>query len=265
MNIERKRSFDATAELYDRIRPGYPDSLFDDLVALSGLPAGGTILDVGCGTGQATLPMARRGYRILALDLGANMVAVARRKLAAFPVDVLQGSFEQVVLEPAGFDLLISATAWHWIDPAERYGRAAELLRDGGALGVFWNEYVKIDADGDFSAMLQPLYRRYAPALAAKFRNHTAAQIQPNVRDDIDRKLFGPVAVRRYEWQHSYDARAYTELLSTYSDHLSLAPDARAGLLDGIADVIDTRFGGSITKGYLSTLYVAHKLDPAAS
>lgn len=120
MNIERKRSFDATAELYDRIRPGYPDSLFDDLVALSGLPAGGTILDVGCGTGQATLPMARRGYRILALDLGANMVAVARRKLAAFPVDVLQGSFEQVVLEPAGFDLLISATAWHWIDPAER-------------------------------------------------------------------------------------------------------------------------------------------------
>lgn len=251
---DRKRSFDATAELYDRTRPGYPEALFSDLVALSGLPEGGTILEVGCGTGQDTLPLARRGYRMLALDLGANMVAVAWRKLAAYSnVAVVHGTFEEYAFEPASFDLLMSATAWHWVEPAVRRRRA------GGALGVFWNEHVKIDQDGDFFAAVQPVYRRYAPAMGASFRYHRAEELAPNTRDDIDRALFDPLVRRRYAWQARYDARAYIDLLATYSDHLGLEPDARAGLFEGIAELIDTRYGGSITKGYLATLYLARK------
>src|ERR671917_2255842 len=95
---ERNRlrtTFDEAASLYDEVRPGYPGELFDDVVSLSGIPAGGRILEIGCGTGQATVPFARRGYRILCVELGENLAAVARKNLAGFPlVEERTGDFE---------------------------------------------------------------------------------------------------------------------------------------------------------------------------
>jgi 2-polyprenyl-3-methyl-5-hydroxy-6-metoxy-1,4-benzoquinol methylase len=78
-----RATIDEVALLYDAVRPGYPEALFDDVVALSGIPPGGRILEVGCGTGQATVPFARRGYRILCVELGENLAAVARHNLHA--------------------------------------------------------------------------------------------------------------------------------------------------------------------------------------
>jgi ubiquinone/menaquinone biosynthesis C-methylase UbiE len=52
--------FDEAASLYDEVRPGYPEDLFDDVISLSGIPAGGRILEIGCGTGQVTVPVAKR-------------------------------------------------------------------------------------------------------------------------------------------------------------------------------------------------------------
>ena len=53
--------FDELAEDYDRTRPVCPPAMFDDLVALTGLSAGDRVLEIGCGTGQATVPLAERG------------------------------------------------------------------------------------------------------------------------------------------------------------------------------------------------------------
>ena len=109
-----RTTFDQAASLYDEVRPGYPDQLFDDIVSLSGIPAAGRILEIGCGTGQATVPFARRGYRILCVELGENMAAVARRNLEGYPnADVRAGAFEEASLQERVFDLAISATAFH--------------------------------------------------------------------------------------------------------------------------------------------------------
>src|ERR671911_1888556 len=105
---ERNRlrtTFDEAASLYDEVRPGYPGDLFDDVVSLSGIPSGGRILEIGCGTGQATVPFARRGYRILCVELGENLAAVARRNLEAYPrAEVHVGPFEDVSLPEGAFD-----------------------------------------------------------------------------------------------------------------------------------------------------------------
>jgi ubiquinone/menaquinone biosynthesis C-methylase UbiE len=75
---QRLRStFDRAALLYDKVRPGYPEELSEDLLSLSGIPAGGRVLEVGCGTGQATLPLARHGYGMLCVELGENLAALA--------------------------------------------------------------------------------------------------------------------------------------------------------------------------------------------
>src|SRR5919112_5507394 len=138
-----RSTFDGAALLYDEVRPGYPEDLFDDVIALSRIPAGGRVLEIGCGTGQATVPFARRGYRILCVELGENMAAVARRNLEGYPrTEVRTGTFEDSPLEEKAFDLAISATAFHWLDPAVAYPKAAGALRDGGSLALFWNVHV---------------------------------------------------------------------------------------------------------------------------
>jgi len=125
--------FDEAALLYDEVRPGYPEELFDDVVSLSGVPPGGRILEIGCGMGQATVPLARRGYRMLCVELGENLAAVARRNLAAYPrAEVQVGPFEEWQPQEVPFDLAVSATAFHWLDPEVAYPRVADALREAG-------------------------------------------------------------------------------------------------------------------------------------
>ncbi len=129
-----RQAFDQVAESYDRARPDYPEHLFDDLIALTGIRPGDRLLEVGCATGKATRPLARRGFRITCIELGPELAAVARRNLAGYPVEVVQGRFEEWRPgEPVS--LVFAATAWHWIDPAVRYARAWHVLRPGGLPG----------------------------------------------------------------------------------------------------------------------------------
>ena len=120
MTEERHRlraTFDQVALLYDEARPGYPEALFDDVVSLSEMSSGGRILEIGCGTGQATVPFARRGYRILCIGLGENLASVARSKLAPYPqVEMRTGAFEDWPEERSAFDLAVSAEAFHWLN-----------------------------------------------------------------------------------------------------------------------------------------------------
>ena len=69
--------FDRAAEDYQRTRPVCPPQLFDDLIDLAGLEAGDRVLEIGCGTGQATVPLAERGLAITAVELGPELAAVA--------------------------------------------------------------------------------------------------------------------------------------------------------------------------------------------
>src|SRR3954466_6105375 len=127
---ERLRStFSTVAELYARVRPGYPAEAFDDLVSLAALQAGARVLEIGCGTGQATRPMAERGMRMVCVALGAEMADVARRELADLPdVDVFTSSCEAWPLPPEPFDLVFAATSFHWIERSDAEPKVAQAL-----------------------------------------------------------------------------------------------------------------------------------------
>lgn len=259
---ERRASFDRAAALYDAARPGYPQALVDDAVSLSGIPSRGRILEIGCGTGQATLLFARRGYRIQCVELGANLAAVARRNLAPYPsAQVWVGAFEDWPLVEESFDLAVSATAFHWVDPAVGYPKVARALAPGGALALFWNKPDPVAEDDGFEAAVQSVYQRHAPALAAANRPPSSEGEAEQVAEIEQTGLFGPVTVRRYRWAEVYDAARYLRLLETYSDHATLDPITRSRLHEGIGALIGERFGGRVTKGYLTLLYLAHRRE----
>ena len=260
--LQLRATFDEDALLYDQARPGYPEALFDDIVTFSGIPPAGRILEIGCGTGQATLPMARRGYHISCIELGEHMAAVARHKLTAYPsVDIHTGAFETWPLEPEAFDIALSATAFHWIDPAIAYQKTAQALKHSGTLALFWHVHVQSKASQGFFEEVQQIYQRVVPDSEKNDRPLPwPDEVEEPVKAEIERTgLFNDVTVHRYGWNVTYDATSYLNLLNTYSDHRALDSQRRDLLFHEIADLIDTRFNGHITKGYLAILYLARR------
>lgn len=260
-NLALRSVFNEDAAAYDAIRPAYPLQLIEDVLSFSQIPSGGRILEVGCGTGQATLPFAQRGYALLCIDIGEEMLKIASQKLKAFPeVALWRGTFEDWPLEAEAFDLFISATAFHWVPREIGYPKAAAILKPGGSLAIFNNEHPR---QGGFFEEVQAVYARYQP----NWRDH-----DPRNGPDASEKIrelagyidsthrFTPVAVKTYPWQRTYTTEEYLALLNTYSDIRSMEFDQRERLLAGIAGLIDQRFGGQVTKDYLAVSYLARKL-----
>src|SRR5215472_11464120 len=124
--------FDRAAEDYQRTRPVCPSQLFDDLIQLAGLNVGDRVVEIGCGTGQATVPLAERGLAVTAVELGPELAAIARRRLMAFPAaEVVTCSFEDWQPPDAAFDAVVAFNSLHWIDPELRYSKTYGLLRSG--------------------------------------------------------------------------------------------------------------------------------------
>ncbi|MGW3247106.1 class I SAM-dependent methyltransferase [Streptomyces sp. NPDC001070] len=252
--------FDEDAELYDRARPGYPAALFDDLAESGGLGPGARVLEIGCGTGQATVPLAERGCRITAVELGPAMAAVARRRLAGFPeVEVVTAAFEDWPLPDEPFDAVVSATAFHWIDPAVRVTKCADALRPGGVLATVSTHHVAGGSKA-FFVDVQECYERFDPATPPGLRQAAAAEI-PMDSEETDRSgRFGPALFHRYERELPYTTTEYLDLLLSYSNHRALPTAQREGLLACIGSLIDGRHGGRVTKRYLTELRLTRRM-----
>ncbi|EFE76593.1 conserved hypothetical protein [Streptomyces filamentosus NRRL 15998] len=253
------RTFDDDADLYDRARPRYPAELYDDLADLAGAVPGSRVLEIGCGTGQATVPLAGRGCRITAVEAGPRMAATARRNLAESPAaEVVTAEFESWPLPAEPFDVVLAATAFHWIDPAVRVPRAADALRPGGALAVVRSQHV-MGGTEEFFVEVQRCYERFDPATPPGLRPPAAGEVDNSDHaEEVARSgRFGRTVFRRYERDLTYTTAEYLDVLRTYSGHRALPEAARSGLLACVAGLIDGRHGGRVTKRYLIELGVS--------
>src|SRR5690242_861612 len=165
MGVRRFGSvFDDVAEAYDAARPGYPDELVAAAVSRGGLARGSRVLEVGCGTGKLTESLLAHGLDVDAVDPGANMVAVARRRAPAARYHV--GRFEDVDL-PRAFEAVCSGTAFHWVDPAVGWRKAASHLAPGGLLALLARVGLADDDSDAHDALFLDVLRRHAPEVAA--------------------------------------------------------------------------------------------------
>lgn len=247
--------FDEVAGLYDEVRPGYPEKLVEDVVALSGIPEGGRILELGCGPGKATLPFARRGYVMICLEPGQKMTQLAARHCRPFAdVQIENTSFEEWPLREGDFDLVMSATAFHWIPQEVRLVKAAAALKEGGALAVFWNDHRR-GGEG-LGREIEAVYRKHAPQLL-EARNRPKEELVQETIAEIDGSgLYGAVTLREYPWNTVYSSEQYIKLMSTYSSIRRLADEQRRYLVEGIERVLEQQ-GGVVESQYVSRLYLA--------
>ena len=246
-------SFGTDPERYDRTRPRYPQALAGRIIA--GSP-GRDVLDVGIGTGVSARPFRAAGCRVLGVEVDARMAAFARQD--GFDVEIAR--FED--WDPAGrtFDLVISGTTWHWVDPTAGARKAAFLMRPRGLLAVFWNiarppaeltrafsaVYKRVLPDTPFAAIPSDPLAAYEPILAraANEIRQTAAFAEPR-RWKID-------------WAQRYTTDQWLDQVPTFGGHSRLVPAQLDELLNGIAAAIDTN-GGSFTTRYATVAITASR------
>ncbi|MFG2788039.1 class I SAM-dependent methyltransferase [Streptomyces sp. NPDC048419] len=256
-----RETFNEDAERYDRARPRYPRALVGELARAAGLGPDSRVLEIGPGTGQLTLALAEWGCRITAVELGDAMAGVARRRLAAFPrVDVRVAEFESWDLPAEPFDLVVSATAFHWVDPAVRLVKAARALRPGGHLALVLTEHVA-GGSVEFFARAQRCYERWDPDTPPGLRLRPASEIPSGTGELEDSPFFEHVVATRHTQDIPYTTDQYIDVLLTYSGHRALDERSRRGLLSCLRELIDSRHGGSITKRYLHELIVAERIQ----
>ena len=241
---DRARSFGSVAEDYDRARPTYPGELIDDLVA-GGTPS---VLDIGCGTGKAAELFIARGCSVVGVEADSRMADVARRKGIAVEVS----DFESWDARDRRFDLVVSAQAWHWMDPDVAPAKAADTLWPGGRLALFWNIGRH---DPDVRAALTIVYEHEAPTLAGAT---SALGMLPDEREGRLAELarsgrFEGPELRAYTWDASYSRDAWLAFLRTHSDHLHLPAEQRESVLRGVAGVIDS-LGGRLIFHFTTVL-----------
>jgi SAM-dependent methyltransferase len=262
VTTERRLVFGAVADLYDRVRPSYPSALVDDVLEFAGAGRGDPAVEVGAGTGKATMLFAQRGLRIVALEPSFEMARVARGNLAAYDVTIEHTEFEQWAPHER-FRLVFSAQAWHWVNPEIRYTRAREALVDGGVLAIFWNR--PRWESSQLRDELSDAYGRAAPGLGSGGTGpgpmYPGAEYPPEWWGDWTRELratpgFEPPEARSYMWKQAYTTDEYVRLLQTHSDHIVLPYRQRHALLEAVAGVID-RSGGSLTLEYATGLWLA--------
>jgi SAM-dependent methyltransferase len=262
-------TFDRVADVYDARRPVYPAALFADLRGEGRLVGGTHVLEVGCGTGQATRVLAGLGCVVQCVELGADLAARARTNLAAYPnVTVTVGAFEAVDLPDDHYDVVFSATAFHWIDPAVSYARAARVLCSGGSLVLVTNAPVT----GGTEDVLHDTTNPWRPPSVADVVHAahaggdiaavwTRAEKSYTTAPDVGAR-FEPPVVRSYPWIATYDTAGYLGLMSTQSSYLLMDDAQREEMLRATAALVDERLGGVVTKQFVAVCATARRITP---
>jgi SAM-dependent methyltransferase len=250
--------FDAVAARYDASRPGYPDVAIDSMLELAGSRPGAHVLEIGAGTGQLTRALVDRGLQVTCIEPGGALAAILRSKVPQAQVVVT--TFEAWDPADRRFDLVVSATAFHWLDARAAVERIRRLLTPDGALALLWNEHVTDGDDDQFARHLQPIYDRLGEGTGPPGPPPSASDLSDR-RVELREQGVRAMERRRFPWTASYTSRGFLDLISTYSGHITLTGDRRSALFRALRDAIDALPGGRLEKAYVTDVYVARAAD----
>lgn len=258
---QRKVWYTPVVEAYDRGRPRYPEALIQRAIEAAHLSPDSTILEVGCGSGIATINFAQLGCAIDAVEPNRDFCQVAARRLAAFPkVQLFQESFEEWQVQPLAYEIVLAANAWHWISSGIKYVKASQTLREDGSLVLLWN--LTLEPNHEVHQVLNQVYQAYAPAIAPEYEGREKqAEIAAGLGKPVgDSGLFEPPSTEIFPCEQTYSVDRYLDYLSSGSQYVALESQVRVNLFSGLRTAIKQQFKGEIHLFNLAAFQIARKI-----
>jgi len=256
--LDLKYLFDESVLNYDKRRPNYGTELFKDVIEYAEITMDKSLLEIGCGTGQATEPFLKTECKVTAVELGENLALYTKEKFKAYKnFNVIQSAFEDFECDDDQFDMVYSATAFHWIPDEIGYKKAYRIIKSGGTIALFWNRPSPNDQDHPVHQKIRSIYRELLPSWCNKMTNSKDKPKYSSVHK-LEQYGFVNAEFKEYHNQRKLTGIEYVELLNTYSDHIALEESIKALLFEGIRIAIED-FGNEIIINDTVELYLAKK------
>jgi len=230
---------------YEIARPGYPIELFNDIVNFSVLKNNARVLEIGSGPGQATDYFVKNLYSITGLEIEEKQVQYLLEKYSEYKnFNSICSSFEEYDGLKEDYDLIFSATAFHWIKPEVGYPKAYNLLKKGGVMAVFWHMSSVVESKTEMLIEIRNICRKLAPEFddyltleeAEDLHNLRFLEIQTN-------NLFDRPISKIYRWDDEYTTERYLKLINSFSDFHDLDNYKKKSILETVADYINSKNG----------------------
>ena len=255
-------TFDTVASTYEKFRPGYVDELYKmifDYITLNGYS---NVVEVGIGGGQATLPILKTGCNLTAVEYGEEFSKLCKEKFKEYSnFSVITNKFENENFQDNMYDLVYSASAFHWVPEEIGYTKVFSMLKSGGAFARFANHPYRDKGNLPLSKEIDRIYGEYY----YKFYNEKQespkeyTEERASQRAKIAEKYgFEDIKYAMFQRKRTFSASDYCTLLGTYSDHIVIEESIRKEFFSKIEDAINN-FGGSFTVYDTIDLQLARK------
>lgn len=255
-DLEQRRNwYSPVADIYYSARPNYPKELIERAIVLAQLSSDASILEVGCGPGNATVAFAQFGFSMTCLEPNPDFCHLAQRNYERYSnVTICNTTFEEWKLEAEQFNAVLSANAFHWIPREIRYAKAAEALRDNGFLILLWN--LTPEPKYEVYQVLEEVYQAYAPS----FVRYEGAEVQAEIlrgfgQEVLDSGYFRELVVEQTACEVTYSIEDYLKLLSTLR---RVEPPMKELLFARLREKLE-RIGDCVQLSFLSAVHVACK------
>lgn len=256
-----REAFGLSPENYHSARPAYPPAVWELLRQQAGLRAGISILEIGAGTGLATEHLlAHDPRRLLAVEPDARLAEFLRTRLPRPELELVERPFEELDEAPQSYDLIVSATAFHWLDAVPALRRIHALLRHGGSAALIWNVFGDNSRPDPFHEASAHLFAGHRPSPSGGGTKQTSYGLDSEARlRDFEEASFHAEPPAMFEWTLTLDPPAVRRLYATYSNVVALEAEKREALLDALEDLARVDFGGVVTRNMTTSVFIARR------
>ena len=272
--VAKIEPYKGISAIYDEIRPSYPERLIEDVIFKTGIKTEDKLLEIGPGTGKATIQFAGKDFTIHGVELGEDMAEILRGKCANYKKVTLDvAPFEQWN-SPTNeqYDMIYCAQAFHWLDASVKYKKCHNLLKDNGYLVLFWYNpcHNALPATIEIEEKVNDIVARYASNYSFNNekpvrRTNDGVSKEDERRAEIEASvLFELVEKIEYTEEIRNNASQYLKAkksIPSFASILDKLSDKIIEKMDSEIEEVINDYGGYVSTRFLFSLYITKKIN----